>query len=84
MNAFALESVLQLRNVVGVQTTGANVPGQNEITARLRATIEEELASCQRFADATSVEIESVASRLVKAIAPVLASEDVARESRAA
>ncbi len=57
---------------------------QNEITARLRATIEEELASCRRFADATSAEIESIASRMVKAIAPVLASEDRTRESRAA
>ena len=60
------------------------LPEQQEITARLRATIEEELGSYQRFADATSIEIERLASRLARAIVPHLRMEGPARENRAA
>lgn len=57
---------------------------QDNITARLRATIEEELGTSRRLADAPSAELETMASRLVRAIAPILGFEDEARESRAA
>lgn len=56
----------------------------DEISAGLRAVIEEELGSVQRFADATSVEIERIASRLARAVAPLLAREGTARENGAA
>lgn len=57
---------------------------QEQIAARLRATIEEELGASQRFADATSVEIEGVAGRLVRAITPLLGLEEPAENNRAA
>ena len=57
---------------------------QKDKSARLRAAIEEELGLHQRFADATSVEIERMASRLVSAIAPLLEQEETVQESRAA
>ena len=43
-----------------------------DITARLRATIEEELGSFRHFADVPSAELEEMAGRLVRAIAPLL------------
>ena len=54
------------------------------VTARLRATIEEELGSSRQLAHATSAELETMANRLVRAIAPLLGSEEAAQESRAA
>jgi hypothetical protein len=60
------------------------VLAQEDITARLRATIEEELGSCRQFADVSSAELEAMASRLVKAIAPLFPVEEPVRESRAA
>ena len=54
------------------------------VTARLRATIEEELGSSRQFAHVTSAELEAMANRLVRAIAPLLGSEEAAQESRAA
>ena len=57
---------------------------QQEITARLRAAIEEELGSSRQFADMTSAEIETVAVRLVRAIVPLLGYEERRAESRAA
>lgn len=86
VNAIALERMLQLRNVSGSKAKDRNrtVLEQNEISARLRAVIEEELGSYQRFADATSVEIDGMANRLVRAIAPLLAREATPRESTAA
>ena len=57
---------------------------QNPITARLRVTIEEELGSSRQFADVTSAEIEAMASRLVRAIAPHLGVDEATRESKAA
>jgi hypothetical protein len=43
-----------------------------DITARVRATIEEELGGFRAFADLPAVEIESMAARIVRAIAPML------------
>lgn len=57
---------------------------EQDITARMRATIEEELGSYRPFADLTSVELETMASRLVRAIEPLLALGEMERESRAA
>jgi hypothetical protein len=61
-----------------------NLLAHEEITARLRTTIEEELGSYQRFADLSSAEIERMSARLAKAIAPLLRAEEPARESEAA
>ena len=59
--------------------------GTSDITARLRATIEEELGRFRRFADLPATEIEEMAARLVRAIAPhVAAIEGGAPASRAA
>ena len=44
--------------------------GMTDNTARLRATIEEELGRFRRFADLPAVEIEEMAARIVRAIAP--------------
>lgn len=53
--------------------------------ARLRAAIEEELASLRRLADAPTVEIEEIAARIFRAITPVLGLVDEAEPaSRAA
>ena len=57
---------------------------EQDITARMRATIEEELGSYRPFADLTSVELETMASRLVRAIEPLLAPGETDRECRAA
>jgi hypothetical protein len=54
-----------------------------DFTARLRATIEEELGSFRQFADIPSVELEEIAERLAKALRPML-SADEQRESFAA
>ena len=45
---------------------------QSNATARLRATIEEELGTFRHFADVPSQELEAMAARLVRAIAPYL------------
>ena len=55
---------------------------RQDITARVRATIEEELGAFRRFADLPATEIEDMAARLVRAIAPHLAG--AAEASRAA
>jgi hypothetical protein len=56
---------------------------RQDITARVRATIEEELGAFRRFADLPATEIEDMAARLVRAIAPHLAGA-VPEASRAA
>jgi hypothetical protein len=53
-------------------------------TARLRATIEEELGSFRHLADVPSVELEDMAGRLVRAITPFLEAVDGIPASRAA
>jgi len=57
---------------------------RNDITARLRATIEEELGMFRRFADVPTTELEEMAARLVRAIAPLVAADETERASRAA
>lgn len=57
---------------------------KQDFTARLRATIEEELASYRLFADVPSAEIEIVADRLVRALVPIVAAGEPVPESFAA
>jgi hypothetical protein len=51
--------------------------------ARLRATIEEELGSFRAFADLPASELEAMAERITRAIAPIVAGT-AAAGSRAA
>jgi hypothetical protein len=53
-------------------------------TARLRATIEEELGAFRRLADLPSTEIEEMAARLARAIAPYVTIDEQRPASRAA
>jgi hypothetical protein len=55
-----------------------------DFTARLRATIEEELGSFRQFADLPSVELEEIAGRLAKALRPMLSIGERQPESFAA
>jgi hypothetical protein len=55
-----------------------------DITARLRATIEEELGSFRHFADLPSADLEEMAGRLARAITPFLGARDDVPASRAA
>ena len=48
-------------------------PSSKDATARLRATIEEELGRFRRFADVPATELEAMAARLVRAIEPLIA-----------
>lgn len=57
---------------------------QETIAARLRATIEEELGASRQFADVPSAELETIAGRLVRAIAPLLGFEEATPANRAA
>ena len=45
---------------------------KQDITARIRATIEEELGSFRPFADLPATELEAMADRITRAIAPLL------------
>jgi hypothetical protein len=45
-------------------------------TARLCATIEEELGGFRQLADLPSIEIEEIAARIVRAIEPLIAAAD--------
>jgi hypothetical protein len=53
-----------------------------DVIARLRATIEEELGAFRHFAAVPSAELEEMAGRLVRSIAPFLGAREP--ESRAA
>ena len=58
---------------------------RQDATARLRATIEEELGKFRRLADVPAVEIEEMAARMARAIAPLVgAVDEAAAASRAA
>ena len=56
---------------------------QAKVTARLRATIEEELGTFRHFADVPSAELEEMAARIARVVAPFLGSDE-ARVSHAA
>ena len=59
--------------------------GRQDPSAQLRATIEEELGAFRQFADLPAVEIEDMAARIVRAIAPFTGADDSAETaSRAA
>jgi len=49
---------------------------EQDASARLCAVIEEELGKLRRLADAPAVEIEEIAARIARAIAPVLGAVD--------
>jgi hypothetical protein len=58
---------------------------EQNTTARVRATIEEELGGFRAFAGLPATEIEAMAARLTRALAPFLADEAAtAPEVRAA
>jgi hypothetical protein len=57
---------------------------QTHVTARLRATIEEELGSFRHFADVPSADLEEMAARLARVIAPFLADGEETSISHAA
>jgi hypothetical protein len=57
---------------------------QTNVTARLRATIEEELGTFRHFADVPSAELEEMAARLARVVAPFLAIVEEAAVSHAA
>jgi hypothetical protein len=57
---------------------------QTDATARLRATIEEELGSFRHLAHVPSTELDEMAGRLVRALAPFLEAIDRTPASRAA
>ncbi len=55
---------------------------QANVTARLRATVEEELGAFRHFADVPSKDLEAMAARLVRAIEPFVvaaAGEEISR-----
>jgi hypothetical protein len=45
---------------------------EQDITARIRATIEEELGSLRAFAELPATELEAMAVRITRAIAPLV------------
>jgi len=47
-----------------------------DASARLCAAIEEELGKLRRLADAPAVEIEEIAARIARAIAPIVGAVD--------
>lgn len=56
----------------------------NEMLNRIRVLIEEELGEYQLFSELPAAEIDLIADRLTRAIAPVVASESVDASQRAA
>lgn len=57
---------------------------QLDMTARLCATIEEELGTFRHFAEVPSAELEEMAARIARVVEPFLATGGEARVSRAA
>lgn len=57
---------------------------EQDMTARIRATIEEELGGFRAFAGLPATELEAMAERLTRAIAPLIADARAAPASRAA
>ena len=50
--------------------------GRQDSAARVRAAIEEELGKFRRFADVPAVEIEEMAARIARALAPLMGAAD--------
>ena len=57
---------------------------QSNVTARLRATIEEELATFRHFAHVPSADLEEMAARLARVVAPFLNGSEEAAVGQAA
>jgi hypothetical protein len=77
VNAIALAFLLHMRNRFGGEgKEEKTMLEQANVTARLRATIEEELGTFRRFADVPSAELEEMAARIARVVAPYLGSRD--------
>lgn len=57
---------------------------QQDFLTRVSAVIEEELGALRAFSDLPSTELESMASRITRAIEPYLDSAELFPESQAA
>lgn len=57
---------------------------QSDRTAQLCATIEEELGTFRRFEGVPSTELEDMAARIARAVAPLLIGDTEVRINRAA
>jgi hypothetical protein len=57
---------------------------EQDTTARIRATIEDELGSFRAFANLPATELEEMAERITRAITPLLGSAGRRVKSRAA
>jgi hypothetical protein len=55
-----------------------------DVTARLRATIEEELGAFRRLANVPSAELEEMAARLARVVAPLIGVPQTFADTRAA
>jgi hypothetical protein len=55
---------------------------EQDKSARIRATIEEELGAFRQFAELPATEIEEMAARLARALAPFLADVAAAQVQR--
>jgi hypothetical protein len=56
---------------------------EQDTIARIRATIEEELGSFRPLADLPATELEAMAARITRAIAPMLGAAGVERRTAA-
>jgi hypothetical protein len=57
---------------------------EQDMDARIRATIEEELGSFRAFAGLPATELEAMAERITRAIAPLIGGHDETLETHAA
>jgi hypothetical protein len=57
---------------------------EQDTTARIRATIEDELGSFRAISDLPATQLEEMAERITRAIAPLLGSAGRTAKSRAA
>ena len=61
-----------------------NTPLAEDLSARVRGILEEELGEFRPFADLSAIEIEAMAARLTRALAPVLTGDPVVEARRTA
>jgi hypothetical protein len=63
----------------GQDDSGVKPMLEQDITARLRATIEEELGGFRPLADLPATEIEAMAARIARAVAPLVGAAETRR-----
>jgi hypothetical protein len=73
--------MLRLRNRAGEGKNQERFMLEQDTTARIRATIEEELGSFRPFADLPATELEAMAARITRAIAPLIGIEPAERSA---